>query len=272
MEPGEQFLAILPDGNTALSKCNFKLRFWDLEGCEVEREVDLPTSYRYFLALSPDGKKLFYTGGEDGSDKHQLWNLDAASTVPHEPTGLYVRSVSFSPGGRKALFGCEIMSNGPSTLLVLWDVDNGRILHSFPREKAWAAPAEFSPDGKFATSRVAPGVQRNLLVLWEVASGNPVRLLEGDQASTFSVAFTPDGTHLLSVDQEGYLRRHEVSNGKRLWTESLGLKRFRNFVYSKDRTIGLAVTGTLGRPEGMSLTLWDTVRGTKLRELSTEGR
>jgi hypothetical protein len=107
------------------------------------------------------------------------------------------------------------------------------------------------------------------MILWEVTSGKMVRQFEGEgHRRAASAAFSPDGKHLLSVDSGGTLYRHEVASGKLIWSVKLSDKRFRSIVYSRDRTVGLAVSGTLGGPEGMALTLWDTALGEKLRELS----
>jgi WD40 repeat protein len=86
-EIGEDFLAILPDGNMALAQVKNKLRFWDLDAHEVLREVDLPTWYRYLLALSPVGKRLIYAGDKDGSDEPQLWDLMLKNSISSMASG-----------------------------------------------------------------------------------------------------------------------------------------------------------------------------------------
>ena len=117
-----------------------------------------------------------------------------------------VRSVAFSPDGKRALSG------GSDNSVRLWDVEGGKEIRRLDGHTALVYSVAFSPDGKRALS----GSYDKSVRLWGVDSGAEIRRFEGHGGPVTSVAFSPDGKCVLSGSWDRTLRLWDVESGKEL--------------------------------------------------------
>jgi RNA polymerase sigma factor (sigma-70 family) len=168
------------------------------------------------LALSKNGKVLA-TGGGDGT-MVCLWDAETGKPLrrlhrpwswtdlrPHEP--FWTKSLAFSPDGR------TVLASGPSGLLCLWSVDNGRPLRRLLGHRVMVRAAAFSPDG----ATIASASDDGAVYLWQAATGKQLRRCEGQRKhDVWSIAFAPDGKTLVTGGNCGELFLYDVATGREL--------------------------------------------------------
>ncbi|WP_066382415.1 serine/threonine-protein kinase [Anabaena sp. CA = ATCC 33047] len=130
----------------------------------------------------------------------------------------WIRSVSFSPDGTRAISG------GGERTVDIWDLDNNKKMIRFPRQNSSVYAVSFSPDGKFCLS----GNHDAILCLWDLQTEREIRRFQGHTAPIRSVTFSPDGKFALSASDDMTVRLWEVNTGK----EISCLKRHWRSVYS----------------------------------------
>ena len=84
-----------------------------------------------------------------------------------------------------------LASGDEHAMIKLWDVGEGRELHSLVGHSSWIDSVAFSPDGRM----LASGSGDKTIRLWDVATGHELRSLRGHAAPVTSVAFLPQGPH-----------------------------------------------------------------------------
>jgi DNA-binding beta-propeller fold protein YncE len=116
-----------------------------------------------------------------------------------------VRSVSFSPDGRR------IVSGSMDNTLRLWDAATGKPIGSPLQGHTEPVSVAFSPDGR----RIVSGSMDNTLRLWDAVTGKPIGSpLQGHTNSVWSVAFSPDGRRIVSGSEDNTLRLWDAVTGK----------------------------------------------------------
>ncbi|MDH6097556.1 serine/threonine protein kinase [Anabaenopsis sp. FSS-46] len=134
------------------------------------------------------------------------------------PNFTWIRSVSFSPDGTRAISG------GGERIVDIWDLDNNKKMIRFPRQNSSVYAVSFSPDGKFCLS----GNHDAILCLWDIQTETEIRHFQGHTAPIRSVTFSPDGKFALSGSDDMTVRLWEVNTGQ----EISCLKRHWRSVYS----------------------------------------
>ena len=121
--------------------------------------------------------------------------------------GDLVTGVALSPDGSKAA------SIGVDGLTVLWDVDSGESVATFPSEVA-----AFSPDGRMLAI-AGEGEEVTAVILRDVESGDRVRVLSGGHIrAVTALAFSPDGKRLASGGSDGLVTVWDPETGQQAWT------------------------------------------------------
>lgn len=132
-------VAFLKD-NLRVAVLHDDLKIWDVEeGAFLDLE-GWPIGYAYFIAISPDDRRLS-CGGWDSTVK--IWNVESkrmlfSPAVKH--TG-WVQSLCFSPDGK------TLASGSDDTTIVVWDTETGMILATLEGHDKSVTNVAFSPDG-----------------------------------------------------------------------------------------------------------------------------
>jgi WD40 repeat protein/serine/threonine protein kinase/tetratricopeptide (TPR) repeat protein len=112
-------------------------------------------------------------------------------------------SVAFHPDSRR------IAVADWNRKIHVWDVVDGRKLHTLQGHSARVNEVAFSPDG----SQLASASWDNTVRLWDVASGQEIKRLQGHNGVN-SVAFSPDGRYLASAGGDKVVLLWCVARGK----------------------------------------------------------
>lgn len=180
-------VAFSPDGKLIAGGQDGGVYLWDAAtGANVAAFETKPNSFDtyivYDLDFSPDGSMLAaalngYTADPPGMVV--LWNVTTGQVVASAKHTAGVRSVAFSPDGKKLAIGTD------DNLVFLWDVDTQAITQTMTGHTGPVWALAFSPDG---TLLVSAGIGQ--VIVWDVAAGTPLAGPDG----SFSAAFSADGT------------------------------------------------------------------------------
>lgn len=195
-----------PDGKRiATGGYDGKVHIWDLATAERMASIDFPSQYVRSIWFSPDGSRVYVTGGtwfQPHGGAGGIW--DAATGKHITPLegidGLIWRSAR-SPDGT-TLAGTQANS------AVLWDARTRRRLRTVPCSTD-ALSVVFSPDGK----TLAVGLKNGQVRLVDPANGAETAVMnaDGDQ-EVRDLAFSPDGRQLVSGSFMGQVKLWNVAN------------------------------------------------------------
>ncbi len=199
------------------------------------------------LALSPDGKRLIATAGQNGQNNVvELWDTDKHKKIANLDEGVnftYFTSAAFTPDGKTiALAGAAQARNGqPGGLMIhFWDLASGDEVRKLegppqppnPNPRQWR-PATvdcmaFTPDGKtlglvadrkLLLYEVATGKERGLVAALPAAGPNPRPNYNnnvGPDSVALSLAFSPDGRYLAAGCTDATVRVWDTVSGAEL--------------------------------------------------------
>lgn len=136
---------------------------WNLESKSVQWSGSAHSGYGSDIVFSPDGA-LLATSGADRRVK--LWNAvngDAIATLPAAKLPVY--DIAFSPDGSRiagvTVTGSDLAQPGT---LIIWDVENKKILRKYLGHKGGILCAAISPDGQ----QIATGSYDRSVRLWKM--------------------------------------------------------------------------------------------------------
>ncbi len=229
-----------------------QMRFW-LAATGRPTGPTLASGSDYFgVAFRPDTDQIGLAAGSNGL---QLWSRQGGIAQATFRYPSYVRSVAFSPDGRRVAGNCE-------QKLSVWDLGSGAELWSTNLEGGlipWriATHVAFSPDGKL----LASGHGGRDLIVHDATSGEVRATGRGHDDLVLCTAFSPDGRYLVSGSFDKTIKVWDPLKGQEVQT----LRGHRDWVYcvafSRDgRTLASA-----GR-EG-AVILWDVPSGRQLANL-----
>ena len=130
-------------------------------------------------------------------------NADLSKSVFAENFG-GIWSVAFSPDGQYLAVG-DTKGN-----ILLRQVKDDRLIHSFEGHNAWVVSLAFSPDGKILASGSCDCTAK----LWNVDTGQCLHSLTEHEHEVWSVAFSPDGKTLATGCDDTKVRLWDVSTGR----------------------------------------------------------
>src|SRR5260370_13848801 len=234
------------------------------------------------VPLTLDGKKgVNYTGHFATPPSLELWDVEKGKLLKAYPEHKNpITSISISPDGKLAIFGCGPFSSGGGdetirTSLQIWNIPKGKVdFSSGNKAGGLAGPASFSPNGKWAVSnkwRLLGGAEQGVkdsVVLWDVKTGKEIREIE-DSTGGHAITFTSDGKSIVLIDFSYRLRRYEVKTGRQLLEKNVsGAIHPQVIVFSSDGNMVFLGRGH-GSPdiEYLDLEVWDTATGEKERKL-----
>jgi hypothetical protein len=177
-----------------------------------------------------------------------------------------VRSVAFSPDGKRLASGAGSWTRGKPGEVKVWEAQTGKEVLTLQGHTGEVYSVAFSPNGK----RIASGSWDQTVKVWEAQSGQLLHDLQGHTADVKSVAFSPDGRRLASggAYKDGDTWKGEV----KVWDaqtghEVLALKGHTSFVYSVAFSAdGQRLASASGWPENQ-VKVWDAQTGQQVLPL-----
>ena len=152
------------------------------------------------------------------------------------------------------------VSSLDNSVVQLWQVSDGSLLHTLQGDPAEVNRVAFSPDGK----TLAPESWDRIVSLWQVSDGILLRRLEGFTGVSTSMAFSPDGKILAIGPHEGKVLLWQVSDGTLLRKLEVG----GGSVNSLDFSLDGKTLVSRSEPGGLSIVrLWRVSDGILLQNL-----
>ncbi|RLS85952.1 MAG: hypothetical protein DWI06_00800 [Planctomycetota bacterium] len=205
-----------PDGKKIASGCDDgSIKIWDAETSNKVQTLKGHSDSITSISFSPDGKKIA-SGSYDSSIK--IWDAETDNKVKtlkgHTEE---ITSVSFSPDGKRLLsasgdFGDD--KNKEANNLKIWDLNTGKELAIFNKQKGSVYAATFSPDGK----KIASGCDDGSIKIWDAETGKELQTLKGHTSWVTSVSFSPDGKKIASGSYDSSLKIWDAATGKEVQT------------------------------------------------------
>ena len=144
------------------------IRLWDVEAGKHQRVLTEDARYCDNLTFSPDGKIL----AGINRDNIVFWDVHSGkqrNTIANVQDRAYFTSIGFSPDGK------VLASGSRNNTIRLWDVNTGRLLHTFIEfddrtySVRYTTTLAFSSDG----STLASASNDGTILLWETFLSQP---------------------------------------------------------------------------------------------------
>jgi WD40 repeat protein len=274
-----RFVAYSPDGHRIITRVNAgpvldgsaftdTIKIWDAKsGRELQKLgggliglIGLIGVGTRSLAYSPDGHRIA-TGplfdktikiwDVESGRKLKAFKVDASYPFLDGDTPM-----TYSPDGRRLLYGYIIM-----------DTENGRVLRSLDEDIGrFDSAVAYSPDGR----RIASGSEDGAIKIWDAETGYELQTLGKHTGKIMSLVYSPDGRSIASEswDDTIKIKIWDAESGKKLLTLDGGegsgtpfdVQPVRPVVYSPDgRKIALR--------HDENVSIWDVESRRKLQTL-----
>jgi WD40 repeat protein len=188
-----------PDGaHVVTGDWSGQAKVWETTSGRLKHSLHTGDKYVWGLSFSPDGRRLVVaTEGPTDVWKGALSLWDLAGGKPSArtqlPTPRGLRTIAFSPDGRKIVFG------GYEGKAQVVDASSLAAIGSPLKHDYWVHAAAFSPDG---TQLVTGSADRRLRV-WRTSDWSLMHELPEQKDRVMSASFSRDGTRLVSSSNDG---------------------------------------------------------------------
>jgi WD40 repeat protein len=168
---------------------------------------------------------------------------------------------AFSPDGRRI---CTDLSNRPG--LQFRDAATGKLIGAVVAGQAWTSTLEYSPDGRLM---LTDDQADHSLRLRNSADGGRIRPLGKHGREILDARFSHDGRHAISWGRDNAVRVWDIVTGEPGAAIEFGGRRLRWVAVSPvDDRIAIST----GRSGDGRVEIWDGQSGSRLAELTTDGR
>jgi WD40 repeat protein len=195
-----------PDGKRLLST-DKNGQSWDATTGRNVKVYEKPNTYSGSILSaewSPDGKRVALAGDEiylfDAASGKHLRSLKFPNSRPSSDGPTIIRAISWSPDGK--YIASTTRADAPNEdLVVLWEVETGKILASLSGHSSTPMSFAWSPDSKHLASASFDGTVQ----VWEVAARKTIYIYTGHQSEVplQSLAWSPDGRSLAAASANG---------------------------------------------------------------------
>ena len=257
-------VAISPDGrHLATGSWDNTIKIWNLGGGREYRLLDNRLVDVASVVFDPKGQWLATGGwhvriiekstiGTKGITEGEIcvWDMAQAGQAKprllHGHTGGRVSHLAVSPDGR----WLASADDGKKATILIWDVEQGTVLHTLDGHQGPIHRVAFLPDGRLASAGKDRAVH-----LWDVSTEKIQQTFQDHGGPVRGLAVSPDGKLLASGCADGLVRVWSLDTGTLLHTGKGHTDQVVTLAFSPDGRL-LASGG-----EDKKILVWETDSG-----------
>ena len=170
----------------------------------------------YYLAFTPDGKKLVYFTDRD--NRLVFWDIAAQreDEVLYKKDGHYSVGLALSPDGKQVISIDGVSSeSGAGASLTVWDAKTSKVLRQMPADYQYSYVLRLSTDGSRLVVSTASGT--SVLTVYDTATWKAVSTIRPPGHGVKLTAISPDGAYVLTGNTDkGDILVWDAATGKQV--------------------------------------------------------
>lgn len=177
------------------------------------------------IIFNPEGSSFNLTACSSKADRVIAVDKDSHVYIWKASTGEFIntfdsklpyswRSMEISPSGE--LLAVTLFELSECRNVYLYNVNDGRLLHTFKQQPLTATAMTFSPD----STKIAITDNSQALSIWSTKNGSRVGGSQKTDHRVFSISFVDSGRKILTLDHENGINGPEFKRTCTLWNAS----------------------------------------------------